>query len=76
MPSWMTSGCETKDTSQTRQIKNRHVAPVEKEECKYLKPIQRHVYTELTEESELDTHARQQEIEDAYEPVGSMEQLE
>ena len=30
----------------------------------------------LTEESELDNHARQQETEDAYEPVGNMEQLE
>ena len=57
-------------------LKNRHMAPVEEEECVYLKLIQVHEYSELTEES--DNHARQQEpaYEPAHEPVGSMEQLE
>ena len=49
---------------------------MEEEECEYLKPMQNHEYTELTEESELDNHARQQETEDAYESLGIMEQLE
>ena len=72
----MACGCETRDTSQADHLKNKHMTPMEEEECEYLEPIQSHVYTELTEEltKESDNHARQQEP--AYEPVGSMEQLE
>ena len=67
-------------------LKNRNVEP-EEEDCEYLEPVQQHVYTELTltEESEVEseiyaatvpTEQLYTEVEVAYEPVGSMEELE
>ena len=67
-------------------LNNRITEPEEEENCKYLEPVQRHEYAEptSTEESEIDSEfhdntapMRQPNTEeDAYEPVGSMEELE
>ena len=45
----------------------------EEEECKYLEPVQNHVYEEPREEQEP---AYDPTYEPMYEPVGSMEDLE
>ena len=61
---------------------NRNKEPEEEQEYEYLEPVQRHEYAEPTsiEESEIDSEvyaARQPNTEeDAYEPLGGMEELE
>ena len=57
---------------------NRHnqPEPEEEEECEYLKPIQRYQYAEPSYTDDTVMHTDQLDKEGAYEPVGSMEDLE
>ena len=84
-PAGWPAGVRSDLPSKLDHLKNRNAQP--EEECEYLEPVQRHVSTEPTpmEESEVEpeihvttvpTEQPDTDVEGAYEPVGSMEELE